>query len=53
MHVPAQSTCPAGQVPPQVLPLQVGVPPAGAGQGSQDEPQVATSALFAQSAPQA
>jgi hypothetical protein len=53
MHVPAHKSWPAGQVPPQVLPSQVAVPPSGVGQGSQDVPHVATSALSAQSAPQA
>jgi hypothetical protein len=53
MHTPAHSLWPAGHVPPQVLPSHVAVPPSGAGQGSQDVPQVATSALSTQSSSQA
>jgi len=53
MHAPAHSTWPPGHVPPQVPPVHVAVPPSGVGQGSQEVPQVATSALSAQSSPQA
>lgn len=53
MHVPAHRVWPGGHVPPQVLPSHVAVPPTGVGQGSQDVPQVATSASSTQSSPQA
>ena len=45
MQVPAHNIWPAGHVPPHVPPLHAAIPPSGVGQGSQDVPQVATSAL--------
>lgn len=46
MHSPAHSFLPLGQVPPQLVPSQVAVPPVGTGQGTHADPQVATSPLF-------
>jgi len=48
MQVPAHSFIPAGQVPPQLVPSQVALPPVGTGQGTQAIPQLATSLLFRQ-----
>jgi hypothetical protein len=45
MQAPAHSFWPVGQLPPQAVPSQVAVPPAGTGQGTQAEPQLATSLL--------
>jgi hypothetical protein len=43
---PAHSFLPLGQVPLQLVPSQVAVPPVGTGQDTQAVPQVATSLLF-------
>jgi hypothetical protein len=48
MQVPAHSCLPAGHAPPQRPPLQVAVPPAGAGQGVHELPQVAGSLSLTQ-----
>jgi len=45
MQSPAHSFWPLGQVPLQLVPSQVAVPPVGTGQGTQAMPQVATSPL--------
>jgi len=52
IQAPAHSFMVLGQVPPQILPSHVAVPPVGTGQGEQEEPQVATSALLAHVVPQ-
>lgn len=48
MHSPAHSLSPAGQVPPQLVPSQVAVPPVGVGQAVHELPQVATAVFEAQ-----
>src|SRR3954453_513378 len=45
MQAPAHSFWPVGQIPPQAVPSQVAVPPAGTGHATQAEPQLATSLL--------
>jgi len=47
MQLPLHSFWPDGQVPLQLPDTQVAVPPAGAGQGSHDEPQLAGSESLA------
>ncbi len=53
MQVPAHSFDPDGQVPPHIVPSQVAVPPVGAGQAAQLEPQELTAVLLTQDEPQA
>jgi hypothetical protein len=49
MQVPAHSFCPSGQVAPHAPLLQVALPPSGAGQGSQAEPQLSGLSLLTHS----
>ncbi len=53
IHVPAHSFIPDGQVPPQLVPSQVAVPPlVGAEHATQEEPHDAIALLLAQVDPQ-
>ncbi len=53
MQAPAHSFIPDGQVPPQLIPSQVAVPPlVGAVHATQDEPHDAIAVLLAQVDPQ-
>jgi hypothetical protein len=47
-HAPPQARWPLGQVMPQVVPLQVAVPPVAVGHGVHEVPQVATLVLETQ-----
>jgi hypothetical protein len=49
---PSQLAWLVEQATPQLLPLQVGVPLAGTGQGAHEAPQVAMSPLLTQAPPQ-
>jgi hypothetical protein len=50
MHVPAHSLEPLGHTPPQDVPSQVAVPPAGTGHAAHDAPQLDT-LVFERQAP--
>ena len=52
MHVPAQSFSFVGQLPPQVVPSHVAIPPEGATQAEQEAPQLCVDMSSAQTAPQ-
>jgi hypothetical protein len=52
IQVPAHSFWFAGQLPPQVVPSQVALPPEGATQAEQEFPQVCADMLSTQASPQ-
>jgi hypothetical protein len=52
MQAPLQSFLAVGHVAPHDVPSHVAVPPAGAVQGRQEAPQVATESLLTQASPQ-
>jgi hypothetical protein len=52
MQVPAQSFWPSGQAPPQVVPSQVAVPPAGAMHAEHEPPQLIGDVSSRHAAPQ-
>jgi hypothetical protein len=53
MHAPAHSFIPGGQVPPQLVPSQVALPPVGTGHAVQLEPQELTAVSATHALPQA